>query len=574
MGTLLSRFNDSSENVSDCHTDLGAMHWDALGAELCFIQDTNGQYLAFYWKFAQDYGITEQSLLGKFVEDGLCPLERENYYQCCQQVIDARTPKNYFGFFTYQQQTIPLSLAISPILSGQEPVTKILIMGYCCQEADFAVEEAPSLASASVELDQCHFEEISRKIRRTLHLPTIWQETVNGIGEALQVSRCLMLTGDPSLKTFHIRAEFSQPQVISLLSQPINPLLEKFNLSGLENCQTIVVDYAEPDQWQIHSMLIVPTFYQQQCNGLICIQQCDRYRKWEQPVIELIQDLAEQVGTAIAHATLYHELEQATRTAQEASQLKSEFLASTTHELRTPLNGIIGFLKLVLDGMADSEEEAHDFLEEAYQSALHLLNLINDILDLAKIEAGKIDLELSTVDLAEVCQAVSNFATPQAQAKNLIFEIKLPTTLTPITVHGNYRWLLQIMLNLVGNAIKFTHEGQVVVKAEIIKQKITWKDQTFPGKVKISVTDTGIGVALEKQAKLFEKFVQIDGSRTKAYGGTGLGLSISQKLVEAMGGQIAFFSMGEGLGSTVTFSALLDHLPVLKTDATETKLSA
>jgi signal transduction histidine kinase len=122
------------------------------------------------------------------------------------------------------------------------------------------------------------------------------------------------------------------------------------------------------------------------------------------------------------------------------------------------------------------------------------------------------------------------------------------------------------MLNIVGNAIKFTPTGEITIRGEIIKQKIDWKDQIFPGKIKISVIDTGIGVSLEKQAKLFEKFVQIDGSRTKAYGGTGLGLSISQKLAEAMGGSVAFFSMGEDLGSTVTFSILLDHLPVLKTE--------
>jgi signal transduction histidine kinase len=216
--------------------------------------------------------------------------------------------------------------------------------------------------------------------------------------------------------------------------------------------------------------------------------------------------------------------------------------------------------------MADSEEEKQEFLEEAHQSALHLLNLINDILDLAKIESGIIDRELGRVDLTELCQAVSNFAIPQAQAKKLDFRLTLPSTLTPITVYGNYRWLLQVMLNIVGNAIKFTPTGEITIRGEIIKQKIEWKDQTFPGKIKISITDTGIGVSLEKQAKLFEKFVQIDGSRTKAYGGTGLGLSISQKLAEAMGGSVAFFSMGEDLGSTVTFSILLDHLPVLKTE--------
>jgi signal transduction histidine kinase len=338
------------------------------------------------------------------------------------------------------------------------------------------------------------------------------------------------------------------------------------DLETLEEGKPIFWDDSRCEPFQSCSTLLLPTFHQDQCNGFICIQQCDRHRDWSVEIIEFVQELAAQVGTAIAHATLYQELEEATRIAKEASQLKSEFLASTTHELRTPLNGIIGFLKLVLDDMADSEEEKQEFLEEAHQSALHLLNLINDILDLAKIESGLIDRELGAVDLAELFQAVSNFAIPQTQSKKLDFKLKLPSTLTPIAVYGNYRWLLQVMLNIVGNAIKFTPTGEITIRGEIIKQKIEWKDQTFPGKVKISVTDTGIGISLEKQAKLFEKFVQIDGSRTKAYGGTGLGLSISQKLAEAMGGSVAFFSMGEDLGSTVTFSILLDHLPVLKTE--------
>ena len=386
---------------------------------------------------------------------------------------------------------------------------------------------------------------------------------MEGIGECLQVSRCLMLTSE---SPFQVKAEFCQPGIDSLLGESIQYPQERLASKFLEEYESVFWDYQDVDQPQACSMLMVPTLYQDQCNGFICIQQCDRHRHWSLGVMEFVQELAAQVGTAIAHATLYQELEEVTRIAKEASQLKSEFLASTTHELRTPLNGIIGFLKLVLDDMADSEEEKQEFLEEAHQSALHLLNLINDILDLAKIESGTIDRELGAVDLAELCQAVSNFAIPQTQAKKLDFKLKLPSTLTPIAVYGNYRWLLQVMLNIVGNAIKFTPTGKITIRGEIIKQKIEWKDQTFPGKVKISVTDTGIGVSLEKQTKLFEKFVQIDGSRTKAYGGTGLGLSISQKLAEAMGGSVAFFSMGEYLGSTVTFSILLDHLPVLKTE--------
>jgi signal transduction histidine kinase len=296
---------------------------------------------------------------------------------------------------------------------------------------------------------------------------------------------------------------------------------------------------------------------------LITLQQCDRSRQWSEAEIELVRELAEQIGTAIAHGTLYKELEIATERAEEASRLKSEFLANTSHELRTPLNGMIGFLKLVLEGMADDPEEQRDFIEEAHRSAIHLLNLINDILDIAKIEAGKMELELNPVSLTELMSDVYDFTQNQAQQKKLSMNIELPAINDEVILYGNYQRLLQVMLNLVGNAIKFTHEGGVTISAEVLKKKVTFKEEEFPGLVKVRVADTGIGVSLDKQDKLFQSFSQVDGSRTRQYGGTGLGLAISQKLVETMGGVVNFYSMGEGLGSTVTFTVPLYQEPVM-----------
>jgi signal transduction histidine kinase len=132
-----------------------------------------------------------------------------------------------------------------------------------------------------------------------------------------------------------------------------------------------------------------------------------------------------------------------------------------------------------------------------------------------------------------------------------------------VILYGNYQRLLQVLLNLIGNAIKFTHEGGVTVSAEVLKKKVTFKDQELPGLVKVRVADTGIGVSLDKQDKLFQSFSQVDGERTRQYGGTGLGLTISQKLVETMGGVVNFYSMGEGLGSTVTFTVPLYQEPVM-----------
>jgi signal transduction histidine kinase len=311
------------------------------------------------------------------------------------------------------------------------------------------------------------------------------------------------------------------------------------------------------------SVLVVSTCYQDEPNGLISLQQCDRHRQWSEAEIELVRELAEQVGTAIAHATLYKELEKARKQAEAASRLKSEFLASTTHELRTPLNGIICSLMLIIDGTVDSPEEQTEFLDDAHRSALHLLDIINDILDIAKIEAGKMELELSPVRLDELMTAVEKFTRNQAQQRNLSLNIELPDIRDEVILYGNYQRLLQVLLNLVGNAIKFTHEGGVTVSAEVLKKKVRFKDQELPGLVKVRVADTGIGVSLDKQEKLFQNFSQVDGELTRRYGGTGLGLAISQKLVEMMGGVVNFYSMGEGLGSTVTFTVPLYQEPLM-----------
>jgi signal transduction histidine kinase len=213
--------------------------------------------------------------------------------------------------------------------------------------------------------------------------------------------------------------------------------------------------------------------------------------------------------------------------------------------------------------MVDTPEEQSEFLDDAHRSALHLLDIINDILDIAKIEAGKIELELGQVRLSDLLNNLRNFTQQQAQQKNLSLNIEMPDIRDEVILYGNYQRLLQVLLNLTGNAIKFTHEGGVTISAEILKKKVTFKDQEFPGMVKVRVADTGIGVSLDKQDKLFQAFSQVDGERTRAYGGTGLGLTISQKLVEQMGGVVNFYSMGEGLGSTVTFTVPLYQEPVM-----------
>ncbi|MEH2300685.1 MAG: AAA-like domain-containing protein [Nostoc sp.] len=260
---------------------------------------------------------------------------------------------------------------------------------------------------------------------------------------------------------------------------------------------------------------------------------------------------------------IFRQLNPGSQKLQGAEQIKKEFLANISHELRTPLNATIGFLKLILDGMADNQEEQKQFLEEAHQSSLYLLNIINDMLDIAKIEAGKMEMELGAIKLNELFSDVENFMRPHAEVRNLSFLMQMPDTSDAIIVRGDYQRLKQVMLNLVGNAIKFTHQGGIIVKSYVVCKKVISQDQQFLGMVTVEVADTGIGVSLDKLDKLFQLFSRVDDYPTQKYRGTGLGLAISQRLIESMAGTLNFYSLGEGLGSTVTFTVPLNQEPMI-----------
>ncbi len=234
--------------------------------------------------------------------------------------------------------------------------------------------------------------------------------------------------------------------------------------------------------------------------------------------------------------------------AQRANRLKSEFLATTSHELRTPLNGIIGCIRIVKDGYCDNREEELDFLQKADDASVHLLGIINDILDIARIEAGKLSVVIEPVNLATILTEVINLQTVYLQEKNL--KLKAPKLQQKIIVNADPAKLKQVLLNVLGNAIKFTESGVILILIKIDEQQ-----------VKIRIKDTGIGIAPSQQDKLFRPFVMIDGSTTRKFGGTGLGLAISRTFIELMNGSITLLSPGLGKGTTVEISLPLSHEP-------------
>ncbi len=259
------------------------------------------------------------------------------------------------------------------------------------------------------------------------------------------------------------------------------------------------------------------------------------------------------------------ELETAWKEAQTANQLKNEFLANTSHELRTPLNGIIGCLRLVRDGFCDDREEELDFLQRADDAAIHLLGIINDVLDIAKIEAGKLSVEVEPIDLRKLLNEVINLQAVPIQQKGLDFNTTDLHEVIP--VRADPAKLKQVLLNVVGNAAKFTDDGSITITTRIKEVRGTEQERrnaedskpdAQPSKldasashVIVTVKDTGIGIDPTQQHKLFRPFVMVDGSTTRKVGGTGLGLAISRNLMELMGGSITLFSDGDGKGTTV-----------------------
>jgi len=260
-----------------------------------------------------------------------------------------------------------------------------------------------------------------------------------------------------------------------------------------------------------------------------------------------IVTLTEKSGSKRANSRLekdrlrFEKIEELNKHLIEINQLKDEFLANTSHELRTPLNSIIGFLTLITEGYYDSDDELRLFTRNALDSSYHLLSVINDLLDISRIEAGKVQLQIERVYVDELLREICSLFKVQADQKGL--DLECSANSSPLFAAADLRKLRQVLINLTGNAIKFTMNGKVEITAE-----------PQNGNLRFAVKDTGIGIPKEKQEKLFQKFIQIDGSTTRKFGGTGLGLVISKHLVEMMGGKITIESEGLGKGTTMHFT--------------------
>ncbi len=392
--------------------------------------------------------------------------------------------------------------------------------------------------------------EISQAVNSTLDAPTVLETIVTKAVQISGTSAGVIYVYSARQEAFRMRASWGGDEALTKamrkqrigMDTPVGEAArtrEPVQLPELRDAPaTPIIDLLLAAGYR--ALLIVPLVGPERVIGVLIIRR-KQPGLFPERTVDLMRTFAAQSVLAIQNARLFGEIEEKSRQLQIASQHKSQFLANMSHELRTPLNAVLGYTELIADGIyGEVPAKALAVLERVQANGKHLLGLINDVLDLSKIEAGQLELAVDDYAVPTVVQSVIAATESLARAKNLELRIALAEGLP--TGRGDERRLAQVLLNLVGNAIKFTDNGFVEIAARLDGDRF-----------EIAVRDSGPGIAPEDQRRIFEEFQQVDSSNTRKKGGTGLGLAISRRIVEMHGGTIGVAS-ALGTGSTFTIA--------------------
>ncbi len=393
--------------------------------------------------------------------------------------------------------------------------------------------------------------ETSKLLSGLQSMPEMLQRAVDGVAQALRANRVTLILAnsvDQSI-SHHVKGGPGAGLAVDIAYDELIQGLSGWAMRKRRPALTLKdqVDRRESDyvrqrraETLAGSVVVVPLLYQDRLFGTMTAINRPDERDFTDRDVELMLTIANQVAVAIENTSLYHK-------ALEASRLKSDFLATMSHEIRTPMNGMIGMTELLLDTTLDDEQR--EFAEIALKEADHLLAIINDILDYSVIEAGKLILDERDFSVADVIASVVKTLSAEAGAKRLALLTAVAAGV-PARLRGDAGRLSQILLNLVGNAVKFTERGEVEVRVEPL---ILQDDAAV---LRFSVRDTGPGLAASEQARLFQPFTQLDSGATRRHGGTGLGLAIVGRLVQLMNGEAGVESQ-VGQGATFWFTVRL-----------------
>jgi signal transduction histidine kinase/putative methionine-R-sulfoxide reductase with GAF domain len=546
-------------------------------ADRAFIYRFDGELLRMVGAFnapekLKDFRSRNPIRLGRYSAAGRAGLERRTIH-----IPDALADPEY-TYSAKDLEKLRTNLAV-PILKGDDllgvlviyhleevrPFTdkQIALVETFADQAAIAIDNVrllDELRHRTDELGRSVSElqalgEVSQAVNSTLDLETVLSTIVAKAVELSDTEAGAIYGYDEHTREFRLRATHGMDQgLIEVLTQRHIDLADPTIAAIFAHREpTQVADLREEAVSELNGIILLagyrarmvaPLLRGEDIVGMLVVRRRTP-GAFAKNIVDIIKTFAAQSALAIQNARLFHEIEDKSRQLEVASQHKSQFLANMSHELRTPLNAILGYSELMADGAyGEPSEKMLGILQRLEANGKHLLGLINDVLDLSKIEAGQLVLELSDYSIQDIAHTVRSTLEPLAADKKLGFKVEVAPQLP--SGHGDGRRLTQVLINLVGNAIKFTDVGEVAIKAE-----------AHNGSFHVSVRDTGPGISSADQARLFQEFQQADNAITKKKGGTGLGLAISKRIIEMHGGRIWVESQ-PGQGSTFAFT-----LPVI-----------